>query len=48
MPGAIRPLPKLAKLAYKILQTPKDMRQGQRKVTEKQAEIWAKDSIRPL
>lgn len=46
MPNAPRPDKKMAKLAYKILHTPKDLQQfGRDKPTEKQKEAWYIDSV---
>lgn len=46
MPQALRPIPKLAKLAYKLLKTPKDQQQhNQKKPTEKQKREWATTTI---
>ena len=41
MPAQLRPSMKLAKVAYKILGTPKDLQQkNQSQPTERQAEQW--------
>lgn len=46
MPQALRPIPKLTKLAYKLLKTPKDQQQhNQKKPTEKQKREWATTTI---
>lgn len=42
MPQALRPIPKMAKLAYKILKTPKNQQQhAHTQPTEKQKREWA-------
>lgn len=46
MPQALRPLSVSTKIAYKVLNTPKDMRQKNRPPTERQALAWLKDSIK--
>lgn len=45
MPAQIRPIEKLAKLAYKILNVPKEQQQKNTgKPTEKRLRAWAVDS----
>lgn len=45
MPGAIRPNEKCAKLAYKILNTPKDKQQdNQKKPSPEKIKEWFRDS----
>lgn len=45
MPGMIRPNKKMAKLAYKILKTPKDQRQeNQPRPSERHVFSWWVDS----
>ncbi len=44
MPGAPRPNKQAMKIAYKILKTPKDMQQSNRKPTEKMIKDWFRDS----
>jgi len=41
MAGQIRPDKKLMKLAYKILKTPKDRQQDNKKPTERQMREWS-------
>ena len=42
MPQALRPIPKMTKLAYKILKTPQNQQQNNSKQpTEKQKREWA-------
>jgi membrane-bound lytic murein transglycosylase len=45
MPGQVRPNLKAAKIAYKILKTPKELQQNnQRYPTRKQIREWFRDS----
>lgn len=45
MPGAIRPNIKAAKIAYKILKTPKDKQQhNQKKPSDEKIREWFRDS----
>ena len=45
MPGAPRPNKQMMKLAYKILNTPKDKRQdNQPKPSDEKIKMWFKDS----
>lgn len=45
MPGMIRPNKKMAKIAYKILKTPKDLRQNaQKRPSDKMVRAWFRDS----
>ncbi len=45
MPGAPRPNKKMMKIAYKILNTPKDKQQdNQRVVSDKKVKEWFRDS----
>lgn len=45
MPGAVRPNKKMAKLAYKILKTPKDQQQeNQPRPSERHVREWWVDS----
>lgn len=43
--ATIRPNLKLAKIAYKILKTPKELQQANKKPTDNQTKRWARDSI---
>ena len=46
MPQALRPIPKMAKVVYDILKTPKNMQQHTTKQpTEKQKREWAQTTI---
>ena len=46
MPGAIRPNKKAMKIAYTLLNTPKDQRQrNQSKAPEKMVQAWFRNSI---
>lgn len=45
MPGAIRPNKKCMKIAYKILNTPKDKRQDNQRIpSPKKVREWFRDS----
>lgn len=45
MPGQIRPIEKVKKIAYKILKTPKDLQQKENPVPDKKRyESWKIDS----
>lgn len=45
MPGQIRPIPKVRKIAYKILKTPKDLQQKDNpEPSKKRYESWKVDS----
>ncbi len=43
--ATIRPSTKAMKIAYKILKTPKELQQDNRKTTENQKKRWYRDSI---
>jgi len=43
--ATIRPNPKLAKIAYKILKTPKELQQANKPPTQNQKVRWDRDSI---
>jgi hypothetical protein len=45
MPGAIRPNKKAMKIAYDILNTPKDRRQKNEKPSRRLIREWLRDSI---
>lgn len=45
MPGSVRPIEKAAKIAYKILKTPKNMQtHAQPKPSAKRIKEWFRDS----
>lgn len=45
MPGAIRPIPKATKIAYRILNTPKTKQQkNDTKPSEERVKEWFRDS----